>query len=64
MLYGTVGSMSSLNSEGNGSLQVGQATFLLQDADVQGRSRRRRSTSPARRSTASNWTPTTRPSSR
>ncbi len=36
MLYGTVGSMSSLNSEGNGSLQVGQATFLLQDADVQG----------------------------
>ncbi|MEC3997040.1 ABC transporter permease [Actinacidiphila sp. DG2A-62] len=36
MLYGTVGGLSALNSEGNGPLQVSQATFLLQDADMQG----------------------------
>ncbi|MBT3150097.1 ABC transporter permease [Streptomyces sp. CHD11] len=35
MLYGTVGGMSALTPEVNGSLQVGKATFLLQDADVQ-----------------------------
>ncbi|MEV1079970.1 ABC transporter permease [Streptomyces sp. NPDC050211] len=36
MVYGTVGGLSALGSEGKGPLQVGRATFLLQDADVQG----------------------------
>ncbi|MDH6222664.1 ABC transporter permease [Streptomyces pseudovenezuelae] len=36
LLYGTVGSISALESNGEGSLQVGKATFLLQDADAQG----------------------------
>ncbi|MGP4005118.1 ABC transporter permease [Streptomyces sp. 4N124] len=36
MVYGTVGGLSALAPEGNGPLQVGKATFLLQDADVQG----------------------------
>lgn len=36
MLYGAVGGLSSLSSENDGSPQVGKATFLLQDADVQG----------------------------
>ncbi|WP_151480480.1 ABC transporter permease [Streptomyces albicerus] len=36
MLYGTVGGLSALGSEGKGPLQVDKATFLLQDADVQG----------------------------
>ncbi|MER5432364.1 ABC transporter permease [Streptomyces sp. NPDC002588] len=36
LMYGTVGGISALESEGKGPLQVGKATFLLQDADVQG----------------------------
>ncbi|MEU5976491.1 ABC transporter permease [Streptomyces sp. NPDC047315] len=36
MLYGTVGGLSALSTAGKGPLQVGEATFLLQDADVQG----------------------------
>ncbi|WP_328500375.1 ABC transporter permease [Streptomyces sp. NBC_00457] len=36
MVYGTVGGLSALAPEGEGPLQVGKATFLLQDADVQG----------------------------
>ncbi|WP_217170548.1 ABC transporter permease [Streptomyces sp. AC512_CC834] len=36
MVYGTVGGFSVINSAGDGPLQVGEATFLLQDADVQG----------------------------
>jgi len=36
MLYGAVGGLSALGSDGNGPLQVGKATFLLKDADVQG----------------------------
>ncbi|WP_210569326.1 ABC transporter permease [Streptomyces sp. GESEQ-4] len=36
MVYGTVGGLSALAPEAKGSLQVGKATFLLQDADVQG----------------------------
>ncbi|MCX4775616.1 ABC transporter permease [Streptomyces sp. NBC_01264] len=36
MLYGTVGGLSALSPEGNGPQKVGKATFLLQDADVQG----------------------------
>ncbi|MDH6565045.1 putative ABC transport system permease protein [Streptomyces sp. SAI-117] len=35
MLYGAVGGLSALSSDGNGPLQVGKATFLLKDADVQ-----------------------------
>lgn len=35
LLYGTVGGISALESEGKGTLQVGKATFLLQDADEQ-----------------------------
>ncbi|MEV6019407.1 MULTISPECIES: ABC transporter permease [unclassified Streptomyces] len=35
LLYGTVGGISALESEGKGTLQVGKATFLLQDADTQ-----------------------------
>ncbi|MFI1393208.1 ABC transporter permease [Streptomyces griseoaurantiacus] len=35
MLYVAVGGLSSLGSDGNGPLQVGKATFLLKDADVQ-----------------------------
>ncbi|MGW3957375.1 ABC transporter permease [Streptomyces sp. NPDC004752] len=35
LLYGTVGGISALESEGKGALQVGKATFLLQDADAQ-----------------------------
>ncbi|MCM1969777.1 ABC transporter permease [Streptomyces sp. G1] len=36
MLYGSVGGLSALGSEGGGPRKVGKATFLLQDADVQG----------------------------
>lgn len=36
MVFGTVGGLSALGSTGNGPLQVGKATFLLTDADVQG----------------------------
>ncbi|CAL9322971.1 hypothetical protein SUDANB148_06623 [Streptomyces sp. SudanB148_2056] len=36
MLYGAVGGLSALASDGNGGLQVGEATFLLEDAEVQG----------------------------
>ncbi|NGO76548.1 ABC transporter permease [Streptomyces sp. YC504] len=36
MLYGTVGGMAALASGTKGPLQVGKATFLLQDADAQG----------------------------
>lgn len=36
MLYGTVGGLSALGTEGNGPTKVGKATFLLHDADVQG----------------------------
>ncbi|WP_413798237.1 ABC transporter permease [Streptomyces iranensis] len=36
MLYGTVGGLSALSSERNGPLEAGRATFLLQDADMQG----------------------------
>ncbi|MFJ7266943.1 FtsX-like permease family protein [Streptomyces sp. NPDC099050] len=35
MLYGSVGGLSALGSQGNGPRKVGKATFLLQDADVQ-----------------------------
>ncbi|MFD7032231.1 FtsX-like permease family protein [Streptomyces sp. NPDC059917] len=35
MLYATVGGLSALGSQGNGPHQVGKATFLLQDAEVQ-----------------------------
>ncbi|MFE4258023.1 FtsX-like permease family protein [Streptomyces sp. NPDC056883] len=36
MLYGSVGGLSALGSEAGGPRKVGKATFLLQDADVQG----------------------------
>ncbi|MFD5148753.1 FtsX-like permease family protein [Streptomyces sp. NPDC058401] len=36
MLYGTVGGLSALGTEGNGPRKVGKATFLLNDADAQG----------------------------
>ncbi|MES4886232.1 ABC transporter permease [Streptomyces sp. NPDC000349] len=36
MLYGAVGGLSALSSDGNGPLQVGEATFLLEDSGVQG----------------------------
>ncbi|WP_407835255.1 ABC transporter permease [Streptomyces sp. DSM 116496] len=36
MLYGSVGGLSVLGSEGGGPRKVGKATFLLQDADAQG----------------------------
>ncbi|MCX5409654.1 ABC transporter permease [Streptomyces sp. NBC_00335] len=36
MLYATVGGLGALGTEGNGPRKVGKATFLLQDADVQG----------------------------
>ncbi|MER5485594.1 ABC transporter permease [Streptomyces sp. NPDC002812] len=36
MLYGSVGGLSALGAEGGGPRKVGKATFLLQDADVQG----------------------------
>lgn len=35
LLYGTVGGISALESEGKGTLQVSKATFLLQDTDAQ-----------------------------
>ncbi|MGW5673485.1 ABC transporter permease [Streptomyces sp. NPDC003860] len=35
MLYGAVGGLAALGTGGNGPLQVGEATFLLRDADVQ-----------------------------
>jgi putative ABC transport system permease protein len=35
LLYGTVGGISALESEGKETLQVGKATFLLQDAGEQ-----------------------------
>ncbi|MFC8448988.1 FtsX-like permease family protein [Kitasatospora sp. NPDC057223] len=35
MLYGAVGGLSALDSEGNGPQKVSRATFLLDDADAQ-----------------------------
>ncbi|MHC3472593.1 ABC transporter permease [Streptomyces sp. 7R007] len=36
LMYGTVGGISALESEGKRTLKVGKATFLLQNADEQG----------------------------
>ncbi|MFE7032820.1 FtsX-like permease family protein [Streptomyces sp. NPDC057621] len=36
MIYGSVGGLSALDSEGDGPRKVGKATFLLRDADGQG----------------------------